>query len=254
MINYDQFADIYEIDMGYNIGEADIVFYLDYARRLSPVLELGCGTGRIMKPIIDNQIEVLGLDTSTKMIQQARHNLSGCDSRFYGLICSDISRFSLKKSFRLAICAFSTYSKLLTDSDQASFFESVSGHLMRGGVCLIDMFVQQPQFLSKTSGDYIQDYKNRWFQSKECWISRRKRIWRNVMPCVNKIELEYTITDLNQNKDAFTLYDYTRYSSSDEIEALLVKAGLEVRNMFSDYGKTKFRPGMKKMIFEARRP
>ena len=68
---YDAWADIYDSVFSY-VNE-DIPFYVDEATRSGgPVVELGCGTGRIALPIALNGIEVVGLDSSSLMLKRAR--------------------------------------------------------------------------------------------------------------------------------------------------------------------------------------
>jgi SAM-dependent methyltransferase len=253
MINYDRFAGIYDIDMGYNIGSSDAPFYLTYAGSRSPVLELGCGTGRLIKPMVENHIHVVGIDCSLQMLQRARRNLNGCNSERYRLICGDMRTLCLKQQFRLAICAFSTYSKLLSENDQAAFFHRVHDHLQPGGILLLDMFVQPPEFQKIPDAQFIDDYNNRPLSSRKGSISRQKRVWKDVEPQVNKIELKYTITDAQGNQSQFSIIDFTRYSSKEQIEAHLAKSGLRFVNIFGDYNRDVFTENSSTMIFEARR-
>lgn len=253
-MNYGMLADIYDIDMGQNIGKSDIGLYLNYAREHAPVLELGCGTGRVLEPLAEHGLESVGLDKSFEMVRQARAKMNGPAASNCTLICADICRFSLKRSFGLAICAFSTYSKLLEDADQASFLKTVFTHLRPGGAFLLDMFVQQPDFRNTRDGEAVQDYENRWHAQKRCWISRRKRVWKDVEPCVNRIELEYAFIDTQQRRTVLRFEDYTRYTSREELESRLVEAGFSIQNVFSNYDKTPYFPGSRRMVFDARRP
>ncbi len=253
MINYDCFADIYDIDMGHNIGHTDLAFYLDYAKKKSPVIELGCGTGRIVKPLVDNDICVVGIDNSIEMIKRAKKKLLKCNRSRYQLVCTDITCFLLKKRFKLAICAFSTYSKLLNIQDQIKFFKLVYEHLEPDGILLLDMFKQLPIFSRNEDGKSIVDYKDRWFASRNGWISREKKIWKDVKSQINKIELTYKITDISGKTSKFKITDYTRYSSKEQIKANMKKAGLTPISIFGNYKKDEYSNTSNAMIFEARR-
>ncbi|HUV93888.1 MAG TPA: class I SAM-dependent methyltransferase, partial [Anaerolineae bacterium] len=55
----------------------DVRFYVEEARRAgSPVLELGCGTGRILIPTAQAGIDIVGLDRSPAMLAIAKEKLS----------------------------------------------------------------------------------------------------------------------------------------------------------------------------------
>src|SRR5215471_11119498 len=59
--------------------KADLVdrgFYVDLARQIGgPVLELACGTGRILLPIAREGIAIHGVDASPAMLRVLRQNL-----------------------------------------------------------------------------------------------------------------------------------------------------------------------------------
>ena len=53
--------------------EGDEAFYAEEAARAEgPVLEIGCGTGRIMIPIAESGVSIVGLDRAPAMLEVAR--------------------------------------------------------------------------------------------------------------------------------------------------------------------------------------
>ena len=74
----DEYADLaatYDLTPPY-VDRTDLQFYLDYARRSrGPVLELGCGTGRICIPIAAEGIDIFGLDLSPAKLAIRRKKL-----------------------------------------------------------------------------------------------------------------------------------------------------------------------------------
>ena len=59
--NFDAWADVY--DAVYSYVREDIPFYVNAAGESGgPVLELGCGTGRVAIPIARSGIDIVGLD------------------------------------------------------------------------------------------------------------------------------------------------------------------------------------------------
>jgi len=56
---------------------ADVPFYVAEAKSArGPVLELGCGTGRILFPIARAGCTIVGLDSSREMLARARQKLA----------------------------------------------------------------------------------------------------------------------------------------------------------------------------------
>src|SRR5262245_13745570 len=62
----------------YSLGvEGDVPFYVEEARKTGgPVLELGCGTGRILLPIAESGIPIVGLDRAPSMLTVLKQKLS----------------------------------------------------------------------------------------------------------------------------------------------------------------------------------
>ena len=73
---YAAVAEFYDYIVPY-LNREDLDFYVDMAKESGgPVLEVGCGTGRILIPIARAGIEVTGLDLSPSMLALCRKKLS----------------------------------------------------------------------------------------------------------------------------------------------------------------------------------
>ena len=74
MDRYDSWAGVY--DSIYSYVREDIPFYVEAAKDAGgPVLELGCGTGRVTIPIAEAGVDVVGLDSSEAMLDAASRKL-----------------------------------------------------------------------------------------------------------------------------------------------------------------------------------
>src|SRR5688572_3697627 len=74
--DYNFIADIYDHVTTYR-ERTDVEFFVDEARKTGgPVLEIGCGTGRVLIPTARTGIEIAGLDLSDHMLERCRANLS----------------------------------------------------------------------------------------------------------------------------------------------------------------------------------
>ena len=100
----------------------DVGFYVEEAQRAgSPVLELGCGTGRSLIPVAQAGIDVVGLDRSEDMLSTAKKHISGLSAettKRIRLVHGDMRSFSLEQRFSLAMIANRSFLHLLTTDDQ----------------------------------------------------------------------------------------------------------------------------------------
>ena len=114
--NMDHWASMY--DWIYSWKQDDISFYVNEARKSGgPVLELGCGTGRITIPVAKSGTEIVGMDISTKMLDlaQEKANRQITDTTNLTFIKGDMTHFSLNQKFSLVL---SEAGMLLMESEQ----------------------------------------------------------------------------------------------------------------------------------------
>src|SRR3954470_6972754 len=100
---FDRLARYY--DWEHDNYDADIPLYLDFARRTGgPILELACGTGRLMVPLLESGERGVGGDRSGPMLDRARQAIgrAGLAGRAT-LHQADVRTLDLGQRFRLAI-------------------------------------------------------------------------------------------------------------------------------------------------------
>jgi len=130
-------------DLFCNAHSADVAFY----RRLLPeanssVLELGCGTGRVLVPLAQTGAHMHGLDHSPAMLAICRQKLAvtGIDESRARVERRDICEFSLKRHFDLIIAPFRVMQNLESDSQVEGMLECIREHLSPGGTCVLNVF------------------------------------------------------------------------------------------------------------------
>ncbi|MEO5372785.1 MAG: class I SAM-dependent methyltransferase [Alphaproteobacteria bacterium] len=108
-----------------------------------PVLELGCGTGRVALAIAEAGVEVVGLDLAPAMLAQAeaaRARATGPVQARLGFEQGDMTDFDLGRRFALVLVPFRSFQELLTVHDQRSALACIRGHLEPGGRLAADLF------------------------------------------------------------------------------------------------------------------
>ena len=105
-----------------------------------PVLDLGCGTGRILVPLAKEGIEVVGLDTSKKMLEICQEKLDS-DSLDVRLIHGDIRNFVLDERFSTILIPGFSVQLLLEEEDLESCLKTCLEHLNPGGQLVMPTYL-----------------------------------------------------------------------------------------------------------------
>ena len=73
---WDEYAPFYDWENARTVARRDVPFWQRLAAAQDgPVLELGCGTGRISLPLARAGIPLVGIDRSEPMLARARQRL-----------------------------------------------------------------------------------------------------------------------------------------------------------------------------------
>ena len=117
----------------------DIAFYRALAREGGgPVLELGCGTGRVLLEIAALGFPCTGLDASQQMLARLRAKSAFSNLR---LVRAPMQKFELPgERFGLIYSAFRAFQHLYTVEDQLACLACVRRHLAPGGRLAFDVF------------------------------------------------------------------------------------------------------------------
>ncbi|MBX3139371.1 MAG: class I SAM-dependent methyltransferase [Trueperaceae bacterium] len=134
---YDTAPDIY--DLQYATYRDDLPFYLRLADEYGgPVLELGCGTGRVTEALARAGHAVVAVDASAPMLERAAERLAGHDQ--VSLVHADMRELSLGRTFPLAVAPFNTLMHLYTLPDQDRALAAVLDHLEPAGTFAFDVY------------------------------------------------------------------------------------------------------------------
>ena len=126
-------------DRSAQLDGTDLRFYRELAREGGgPVLELGCGTGRVLLEIARDGFPCTGLDASAHMLARLRQKSTFPNLR---LVHAPMQRFDLPgERFGLIFAAFRAFQHLYTIEDQLACLACVRRHLAPGGRLAFDVF------------------------------------------------------------------------------------------------------------------
>lgn len=125
-------------------GGDDIGFFHRLAETTAgPILELGCGTGRVAVPLAEAGHEVVGIDRSRPMLDRAerrRRSLAPEVRRRLRFVEADMTDFRLGRRFGLVFAAFRVFMCLLDPASQRAALDRARRHLHPGGLLVVDVF------------------------------------------------------------------------------------------------------------------
>jgi len=138
----DYYLEIY--DFLHEFLVEDINFYLSLLHPdQGSVLELGCGTCRVLHPLWEAGIDITGLDISGGMLEIAAGKIPGtCE-----LVQADMRNYDLDRRFSSVIIPFNTFLYMYTAGDRQQCLECAFRHLQPGGLMVIDVF--NPDYILK---------------------------------------------------------------------------------------------------------
>ncbi len=158
---FDRFAAYYDAD--YRHYRDDIELICDLADQTGePTLELGCGTGRVLLPLVEAGHQVTGVDISPALLAVADTKLSKrLHTSGYTLVNADLRTFALAdQAFALAFCTSNTLMHLTTQADQLAVLRNAYAHLRPGGLLLIDLFNPDVARLNAVNG--LMELADQW--------------------------------------------------------------------------------------------
>jgi SAM-dependent methyltransferase len=139
MASYEIFGKFYDSVMGDRSESAKEVSELLRASNPNArkVLELGCGTGSILKRLQDSY-EVSGLDLSSKMLSIARKKAPQAK-----LSRQNMVDFQIDERFDAVFCVFDSINHIQRFSDWRKVFARVRRHLSPNGCFIFDINTQR---------------------------------------------------------------------------------------------------------------
>lgn len=145
-------AQRYDLVMGAYASGDQLDFYRrQVARYGEPVLELACGSGRLIIPLANEGVSITGLDISEDMLDLAKLKASRYEAgtRF---LQGDMRRFDLGEKFKLIFIAAQSLSHLNTREEVEDCLSCVRRHLADEGRLLIELFNSSVKMLAREPG------------------------------------------------------------------------------------------------------
>lgn len=127
-------------DLLFSNFDYGLEYYLQLAQAAEgPVLDIACGTGRVMLPCLEAGLDVDGLDLSTALLDRLREKaaIKGLNPTLFE---GDMRNFRLDRRYRLAIIPFNAFVHCMNGEEQIAALRCIREHLEPGGMLAFDTF------------------------------------------------------------------------------------------------------------------
>ncbi len=217
-------------------GFDDLDFYQRFAEAGGGVaLELGCGTGRVMRPLLRAGLEVVGLDISAEMLALCRTALER-ESLQARLEQGDMRDFDVGAG-RFATVMIAGYSAqlLLDDEDLLRCLRCCRWHLAPGGRLILPIYLPWEMIWDEVDERpleerrVVRDEGGERLVAKQGWRIDRER---------QRLQLENRYERWDANGELLEAEDNSmtlRWDLPHQMLELLGEAGFEEVEMYGDF-------------------
>lgn len=253
---YDGCAAFYDGDYEAAGYLDDVPFYIEVARRAGgPVLELGCGTGRVLLEIARAGIEIVGVDASAGMLARLRERLAAepeAVQRRVRVVAGDVRTVRLGERFPLIVSPFRVVQHLIELADQRAWLATVARHLAPGGELVFDVF--QPDYQMIAEGEMTAVDVERIDPDTGRTVRRVSRAVHHPEAQTFEVTFEWLVEgEDGEETPRSATTTITRWFTRGELECLLALEGFEIVDLWGDFAGTPFGPGAEDIILRARR-
>lgn len=244
----DLHAEFYD---GYESGtEEELDFYrAECGESGGPVLEFGCGTGRVLEALARAGIEVHGVDLSEAMLRRARARLAETPREVRDratLVKGDMRTFESDRRFAAILFPHNTFAYLRSTAEQLEMLRRTRSLLANGGRAIL--VVPDPRVdiiaASLSGGGGLRYVRS--FQHPD--TGRRVQLWSASMhEPASQLGIHHMVFEEVDDSGAsvrrVTVPLVLRMTPRMEMEHLLARSGFATSSLSSDYTGSPFRYG-----------
>ncbi len=227
--------------------KGDIGFYGGLAAEHGgPVLELGCGTGRVLLPIAASGLCCTGVDVSDAMLDEFRRKPGASEVE---LVRAPMESFALSRSYSLIYAAFRSFQHLDSERQQLDCLACVRLHLAPGGVFAFDvMNPEESQMANKDEPEWISAE----FQHAGNTIKRYVRVTRDSGSQILRVSARFERNSPNGQLPDESLTYTLRWFLAQQLESLLQRAGFKDIAFYGNFERHRLTPKSPAIVVLAR--
>lgn len=227
MKGYSSFAFFYD-ELTENVDHAGWAAYLlslfeQYGKKPQTLLDLACGTGSLAVALLDNGVDVIGVDGSEDMLAEAMGKGAPYGERLM-LLCQDMRELDLFGTVDGAVCMLDSLNHLTTTADVGEVFRRLGLFIEKDGLLIFD--VNTPYKHQEVLGD------NAFVYERDDFLCA----WQNSYAARTKevtVQLDFFV-DNGESYDRYTEVFKERAYTEKTLRRLLDEAGFEVLAVYEE--------------------
>lgn len=257
-MDYDAWAEWYDVVYS-TAGTDEVEFYVDLATRLGgPVLEIGCGTGRIAIPTALAGVRTVGVDASPAMLAKAREKLerAGVPEGMLELVQGDMRDLRLSpegRSFPLVTLPARTLLLATTQEEQIAVLRECARHLSPEGRLVFNAFVPDPQMLADTNNSAFLEAKTTHPETGNRCLFWAHNRFNPVSQTNHGLQIVEELGCGGETLRRVYLDVLLRYIHPAEAGLMIEAAGLEAEEVYGGFDGAPLDEASEEMVWVARR-
>ncbi len=134
---------------------ADKEYYINKMMNTGgPVLEIGCGTGRLFCEALKREADVYGIDQSELMLNKLKEKIDS--KEHFRVQLADAKEFISVQKYKLIIAPFRMFQHIIITEDQLKILRNVKENLETGGIFIFDVFNPDINIIGKGYQETLQ--------------------------------------------------------------------------------------------------
>jgi SAM-dependent methyltransferase len=214
------------------------------------VLELACGTGRLLAPLARAGFAMTGVDSSPAMLERARQRLEHLELTAT-LVEQRLETLKLDRQFRTLVLGLDSFGLLLKREDQLRALRALRAHTTHDGRLILDLANGNLRGSAEPPEELLHDLT---LPDPETGRPITKFILRRPRPAEQVDELIFFYDELDERDYVrrkmveLRLRWFTRF----EIELLLQSAGWQVDELYGNYDLEPYGAASDRLLIVAR--
>jgi SAM-dependent methyltransferase len=243
-------AELYALTHRGNTG--DLAFYREACRGAQSVLELGSGSGRILRALAGAKRRLTGIELDPSLLALAKRNLRAltpAKRKALRLVSGDMRHFELSERFERVLLPYNALYCLLNQRAALACFRAARRALVPGGKFVLDVWNAEPFHRSRDESAVDEaepvvtlQHAGRTWDVFECSSVRRAQQRMNVV---------YTYVP-REGGATHQIPIAQRYYLPAEVSELLERAGFVLEARYGDFSGRRFSARSQQLVVSAR--